>query len=1038
MRKIYERLLKIGTAALVFCGGWLPSTAGHAEGFPYQDATLPVEQRVADLLSRMTLEEKIGQMLQVERLTATPEQVRDHTIGSVLSGGGSNPSPNTPTAWADETDSFQAAALQTRLQIPILYGVDAVHGHNNVYGATIFPHNVGLGAAGDPDLARRAGAITAKEVRATGIQWSFSPCLCAPQDIRWGRTYEGYSENVTLAGLLGAAYTEGLQGAPGEPGFLKGTKVAGSAKHWLGDGNTTGGDDQGEVTLTEEELDPYIQPYKEAIAAGVRTVMVSLSTWNGMKAHTHHRLITGMLKQELGFTGIVVSDWNGTYALVNQGVYPTYAEALKATVNAGIDLFMEPDHWQQFAPTLLGLVQGNEVSTARIDDAVSRILRVKFEAGLFEAPYADRGLLQEGTFGGAAHRAVAREAVRKSATLLKNENRLLPLSKSARVFVAGKKAHDIGYQSGGWTITWQGSPGPITPGTTILEGIQAAVANPGNVTYAQDGFGASGHDVAIVVIGEEPSAEMIGDVGPGQPRPDLELAAEDIELLNNVKSAGVPMVVVLLSGRPMIVTNALPEWSAFVAAWLPGTEGAGLADVLFGDYDFTGKLPFTWPRSMDRIPANSNDAASSPLFPFGYGLNGSPSHTKEAPGFVEAENFNAAAGVQTEASTDVNGSLNVGYIDPADWMEYRLNVPAAGAYRIRLRVASPNGANDGIALRSGATTLATVTVPPTGGWQSWTTVAQTVTLAEGVQTIRVQAEAGGWNLNWLEVIPAGPESNLLANPSFETAGASGWEQWNGDVLAQSVDADQPYSGSQKLTHWASSPYKQLTRQTLAVPDGVYRLSAWARSGGGQKAIRLYAKSGGRERSSEIASGPEAWRKYVIDRIQVVNGQLEVGVWSDAHANQWAAFDHFELSPANLLANSGLESGDAAGWSEWHSGELAMKADMDQPKTGSYKLTFWGASPYQQLASQTLSVPNGTYRFAAWVRSGGGQQALHLFAKQYGGSEVTAAIGSNPVPGWTYYSISGIQVTSGRIEVGVWADAGANQWAAFDDFTLIRQ
>lgn len=886
----------LAVSAVASTIGILPQDV-QAAGWPYQDPALPVEQRVSDLLSRMTLDEKIGQMLQVERKSATPAQVRDNGIGSVLSGGGSNPTPNTPAAWADTVDAFQAAAMQTRLQIPMIYGVDAVHGHNNVYGATIFPHNIGLGATRDPELVRRIGAATAKEVRTTGIQWNFAPCLCAPQDIRWGRTYEGFSENVTDVGELGAAYLQGLQGTPGGSGFLKGTKAVGSIKHWLGDGNTADGDDQGNVPLTEQELDPYIQPYREAIAEGARTVMISLTTWNQVKSHAHQHLITDILKNGLGFGGMVVSDWNGTYSLVDQGYYPNYSEALKATVNAGIDMFMEPDQWQQFIPALRNLVNSSQVSVARIDDAVGRILRVKIESGLFESPYTDRSLLAGGTFGGAEHRAIAREAVRKSATLLKNENHILPLSKNSRLFVAGSKANDIGIQSGGWTITWQGGSGGTTPGTTILQGIQLA-AGSSNVTYSPSGAGAAGHDAAIVVIGEQPYAEMMGDVGAGQPRPDLELSAEDVSLLNTVKSSGVPMVVVMLSGRPMIVANQLPDWKAFVAAWLPGTEGAGLADVLFGDYDFTGRLPVTWPRTMPQLPANSNDAGGSPLYPYGYGLTASVNGVKDVPAPIEAENYNAASGVQTEATTDANGGLNTGYIDPGDWLEYRIHVPSAGTYKLRLRAASPAGAPNAAQVSAGGTAASLFSIPSTGGWQSWTTVSRDITLNAGVQTMRIIATAGGWNLNWLDLIPVSSLSapgNVLANPGLETGDLSGWSQWNSGANAQYADSDHPYTGSYKLTHWAPSAYRQLTYQTLSVPNGTYRFSARVRSSGGQKSLHLYAKTGGREKTSEIASNiADYWSTYTINNIQVTNGQIEVGVWSDANAGNWSAFDQMEL------------------------------------------------------------------------------------------------------------------------------------------------
>ncbi|RXZ81940.1 carbohydrate-binding protein [Paenibacillaceae bacterium] len=1013
----------------------LPRTAYAND---YQNPGLSIEQRVDDLLSRMTLQEKIGQMLQVERLAATPSQVAQFAIGSVLSGGGSNPTPNNAATWAAMTDSYQQAAMSTRLQIPILYGVDAVHGHNNVYGATIYPHNVGLGASGDADLVRRIGDATAREIRATGVNLNFAPCLCVPQDIRWGRTYEGYSENVTLAGKLGTAFVEGLQGNPGDSGFMKGTKAVASIKHWLGDGNTTGGDDQGNVTLNEQELDPYIQPYRDAIAAGARTVMISLTTWNGQKMHVHQHLITEMLKQDLNFQGIVISDWNGAFSLVNQGVYATYAEALRASVNAGIDLFMEPDNWQQFIPTLVNLVNTNQVSQARINDAVSRILRVKFEAGLFEAPYVDNSLIASGLFGGAGHRALGREAVRKSAVLLKNDNHFLPLSKQSRLFVAGSKAHNIGFQSGGWTISWQGSPGAITPGTTLLQGIQGAVTGGGSVTYSQNGTGAAGHDAAIVVIGEYPSAEMMGDVGPGQPRPNLELSAEDRTLLTNVAGSGVPMVVIMLSGRPMIVSSDLPGWQAFVAAWLPGTEGGGIADLLFGDDDFTGKLPLTWPRSMAQIPITDKDQNYTPLFPYGYGLSASATHVAEVPGLIEAESAQASFDVRTEATLDTNGGLNVGYFDSGDWLDYRIFAPRAGTYQLRLRVASQAGAVNAIEVISGESVQFTASVPNTGGWQTWTTISHPVTLEEGVQTLRLRAASGGWNLNWLALTPTAAASpdNLLVNPGFDSGSAAGWEQWNGGVSAQSVDTNAPYTGTHKLTHWASGDYRQLTRQYVTVPNGQYRFSGWVRTSGGQRALHLYAKSAGRETRAQVSSNAtDYWQQYTIDQITVTNGQLEVGVWSDARGGNWSAFDAFELVQADPLVNAGFERGNLTGWTIWHSGTVAQKVDRDQPAAGSYKLTHWSAAAYQQLTSQTVAVQNGIYRLSVWARAGGAHTALQLQAKGYGGSERTATITADSGQ-WARYTIDSLHVTTGMLEMGVWSDAAAGSWSAYDRFELV--
>lgn len=1030
--------LLIITLVLSLVGGF-PTTVS-AYQYPYQDPSLTVEQRISDLLPRMTLNEKVGQMLQVERLSATTTEVNTYSIGSVLSGGGSVPSPNTPTSWADMIDSFQSAAMSTRLQIPILYGVDAVHGHNNVYGATMFPHNIGLGATRDADLIERIGSAVAEEVRTTGVNWDFTPCVTAPQDDRWGRTYEGFSESPGLVAELGVAMTEGLQGQKTDSNFLKGTKLIADVKHWIGDGNTVDGDDQGNAPMTDQDLEPFIKPYSDAISAGARTVMIDLGTVNNVRTHANYHLITEVLKGQLGFTGIVVSDWNGA-----NNLDADYSLALKAAINAGIDMYMEPDNWKSknFIGTVINLVNTSQVSQSRIDDAVTRILRVKFEAGLFESPYADRSLLSNGNFGGAAHRAIAREAVRKSATLLKNENHILPLSKSARVFVAGTKANDIGYQCGGWTIWWQGSSGNITPGTTILDGITSAATNPNNVTYSADGTGATGNDVAIVVVGESPYAEMNGDVGTGQPIPNLDLSSSDQSVLDQVRNSGVPTIVIMLSGRPMNITNRLGDWNGFIAAWLPGTEGNGLADVLFGDYDFTGKLPVSWPSNFDTgIKINAGDSNYNPLFPFGYGLNTSASNAKEASGVIEAENNNAAYGVSTEATSDINGGLNVGWIDTGDWMDYQVNVPATGTYSVRLRVASQNGASNAVELKNGATTLATYSVPNTGGWQNWTTVSQNVSLTAGVQTLRINAVAGGWNFNSIELVPTtwDDSGNLMTNGGLESASLTGWYTWNGGTEAVSADTDTVYNGTYKMTFWAANDYRQLVSQTKTVTNGTYSFSAWVRSSGGQRAIHLYAKNyGGIEKIAEISSNTTGgWTKYTIDNIKVTTGQIEVGVWADAYANNWSAFDNFELVKTNELSNSGFEWGNTSAWTEWHSDALAQKVETDDPFTGSYKLTHWAASNYQQLTTQTVSVPNGTYDFSVWVRSGGGQNSLELLAINYGGTEVNTVIGSSPVSNWTQYTISNINVTNGQIEVGIRSDANANNWAVFDNMTLVKQ
>jgi beta-glucosidase len=534
-----------------------------------------------------------------------------YNLGSLLSGGGSAPATNTASAWADMYDSFQRTAMTNRLGIPIIYGIDAVHGHNNVHGATIFPHNIGLGATRDPALVQQIGQAVAEEVAGTGIDWTFAPCLCVARNERWGRTYESFGEDPSIAQSMTSIIT-GFQGTT-----LGGTgsSILATAKHYVGDGGTTGGVNEGNTQLSEADLRAiHLAPYVDAVQKGVGSVMISYSSWNGTKMHAQKYLITDVLKGELGFSGFVVSDWAGINQIDGQSGF-TAAEVATA-VNAGIDMVMVPDNYKTFESYLKTDVQNGTVPQSRIDDAVSRILTKKFQLGLFERPYTDR--TYTATVGSATHRALARQAVRESLVLLKNDQAILPLPKSGKkILVAGKNANDIGNQSGGWTISWQGSSGNITPGTTILQGIQAAVAPGTVVDYDSAGRNAKGHDVAIAVLGEKPYAEGQGD----RPAPDaMGLDRTDLTTLSNLKRAGIPTVVVLVSGRPLVVTDQLPDWRALVAAWLPGTEGAGVADVLFGDYKPTGKLGFSWPRSATQIPINVGDATYDPLYAFGYGL----------------------------------------------------------------------------------------------------------------------------------------------------------------------------------------------------------------------------------------------------------------------------------------------------------------------------------------------------------------------------------------------------------------------------------
>ena len=570
------------------------------------------------LLAKMTLDEKIGQMVQIDSSAITDKaDVKKYFIGSVLSGGGSDPADNRPETWLQFVNAFQAQALQTRLKIPLLYGIDAVHGNNNIDGAVIFPHNVGLGAMHDSKLAARAARVTAEEVAGIGVHWAFGPCVAVAQDIRWGRTYESFSDDPAQVSELGAAQLRALQ-LPLADGFI----VQGCPKHFLADGGTQNGMDQGNTVCDEATLRKiYLPPYRAAVAAGAKTIMVSFSSWNGTKMHANKRLLTDVLKDELGFKGFLISDW----AAIDQ-ISPDFKNDIETSINAGLDMVMIPygpgqkNNYAEFIRDLKELVAAGRVPTSRIDDAVRRILRAKIEAGLFEHPNASPQLISE--IGSAAHRAVGRECVRESLVVLRNEQEALPLSKEIKhLAVVGTAADDLGVQCGGWTISWQGESGAVTHGgTTLLAAIKKAVSAGTEVTYSPDGENLKGAEAVIVAVGEMPYAEGKGD------RSDLRLAAGDAALIQKAKAAGVPVVTVLYSGRPLVLGSALEQSDAFVAAWLPGTEGEGLTDVLFGDFKPTGKLPRPWPR--DNSELNSLSLAADgvkPLFSSGYGLQCEPS-----------------------------------------------------------------------------------------------------------------------------------------------------------------------------------------------------------------------------------------------------------------------------------------------------------------------------------------------------------------------------------------------------------------------------
>ncbi|KAL2508284.1 Glycosyl hydrolase family protein [Forsythia ovata] len=594
----------------------------------YKDPNAPIESRIKDLLPRMTLQEKIGQMTQIERSVATPSAIKDRYIGSVLSGGGSKPFDKANSAdWADMIDGFQNAALESRLGIPIIYGVDAVHGNNNVYGATIFPHNIGLGATRDADLVRRIGEVTALEVRASGAQYAFAPCVAVSRDPRWGRCYESYSEDTEVVRKMTSLVT-GLQGQPpeGHPKgypFVAGRKnVIASAKHFVGDGGTDNGTNEGNTITSYDDLEKiHLAPYLDCISQGVCTVMASYSSWNGRKLHTDHFLLTELLKDKLGFKGFLISDWEALDRLyVPRG--SNYRQSILSTVNAGIDMVMVPFRFELFLEEFLFLVESGEIPMTRIDDAVERILRVKFVAGLFEYPLSDRSLLD--VVGCKPHRELAREAVRKSLVLLKNGKDqkipFLPLDKNTkRILVAGTHADDLGYQCGGWTATWEGTSGRITDGTTILDAIKEVVGSETEITYelnpSPETFSGQDFSFAVVAIGEAPYVESGGD------DPELKIPFNGTELVSLVADR-VPTLVILITGRPLVLEPWLLEKiDALVVAWLPGSEGRGITDVIFGDYAFHGRLPMTWFKSVDQLPLHIGKQNSyDPLFPFGFGL----------------------------------------------------------------------------------------------------------------------------------------------------------------------------------------------------------------------------------------------------------------------------------------------------------------------------------------------------------------------------------------------------------------------------------
>ncbi|KAM7528394.1 hypothetical protein LguiB_031804 [Lonicera macranthoides] len=689
MGKLEIAMRGVGLVLLCF---WV--AVSEAEYMKYKDPKQPLNTRIKDLMGRMTLKEKVGQMTQIERKLSSRDVMKKYFIGSVLSGGGSVPAPKASAeTWVNMVNDFQKGSLSTRLGIPMIYGIDAIHGNNNVYNATIFPHNVGLGVTRDPDLLKRIGMATALEVRATGIPYTFAPCIAVCRDPRWGRCYESYSEDHKIVqalteiipGLQGDIPANSRKGIPfvggklllqahGRPvpirldlehmlktlvvkdrviierdkdlssttlfwlphsgitpvysrGEMKKsgpTKVAACAKHFVGDGGTVNGIDEDNTVIDYKKLMSIHMPaYFNSISKGVATVMVSYSSVNGKKMHANRDLVTGFLKGKLKFRGFVISDWQGIDKITTPP-HSNYSYSVQAGIEAGIDMIMLPENFTEFIDDLIFQVKNNIIPMSRIDDAVKRILRVKFVMGLFENPLADLSFVKH--LGSPEHRELAREAVRKSLVLLKNgkiaNKPLVPLPKKAgKILVAGSNAHNMGNQCGGWTIEWQGRSGDITVGTTILTAIKNAVDPSTQVVFNENpdaNFVKSNKfSYAIVVVGEPPYSEINGD------STNLTIPEPGPTTITNVCGA-IKCVVVIVSGRPLVVEPYVSKIDALVAAWLPGTEGQGVADLLFGDYRFTGKLARTWFKLVDQLPMNVGDAHYDPLFPFGFGLTTKP------------------------------------------------------------------------------------------------------------------------------------------------------------------------------------------------------------------------------------------------------------------------------------------------------------------------------------------------------------------------------------------------------------------------------
>jgi beta-glucosidase len=634
-----------------------------------------IETRIKDLLSRMSVEQKVGQVIQADLGSVTPEDVHTYHLGSVLNGGNSAPGGKQwakAPEWLAAADKFYDASIRPKGNLPIIpitWGSDAVHGHNNVTGATLFPHNIGLGAMRNPALMRKIGAATAVEMRVTGLDWTFAPTLAVVRDDRWGRTYESYSENPEVVASYAGPLVEGLQGKVGSKDWLKGAHIVATAKHFVGDGGTLGGKDQGDNISTEAELrDIQAAGYGPALKAGVQSIMASYNSWHGTKMHGHKPLLTDVLRGRMNFGGFVVGDWNGHGQV--PGCKPTDCAA---SLMAGLDMYMAPDSWKALYAATLDHVKAGRIPMVRLDEAVARILRVKLRAGLFEAGRPSSRPLagQFDKIGSPAHRALARQAVRESLVLLKNEQSTLPLKANQKLLITGDGADSYMKQAGGWTLSWQGTgladsefPGATTIGKALID------ASGGKAVISKDGQFTQKPDVAVVVFGEDPYAEFQGDV------PDLIFRdrADNLALLKNYKAKGIKTVAVFLSGRPLWVNSHLNAADAFVAAWLPGSEGGGVADVLYGKADFKGKLPFSWPKRATQYVLNIGDKDYDPLFAYGYGL------TYAKPGKVAV--LSEESGLAPGADLPVGTWFDRGKVTPA----LALTLPASNDILRSMRV----------------------------------------------------------------------------------------------------------------------------------------------------------------------------------------------------------------------------------------------------------------------------------------------------------------------------------------------------------------